>query len=279
MTDIPRNGLWDWEGRIARLPYFLITLVTSVAGGILTALIDRGASALLFVPLAPIIYINVLALIKRLHDLGLSGWYGLVGLVPLVNFVFTLYLFFAKGHAGVNRYGPPPIDQSNADTPPHLTNSESTAYVAVEPSRHSSANANAPPENAALLMTKSPMPAQETLTIDEDAIYAAIAKELDTGATDKGLWTRLFAVCDGDENKTKVAYIKQRAERIRALEQARIAKIEKLREETAAAEAARLTEEQRAYDLLPKRHCPNCQVIIPLASKVCPTCKGWIGNG
>ena len=199
-----------------------------------------------------------------------------------MNFVFTLYLFFAKGHAGVNRYGPPPFDQSNADTPPHPTNSASTAYAAVEPSRHSSANANAAPENAALQMTKSPMPAQETLTIDEDAIYAAIAKEIKTGATDEGLWTRLFAECDGDENKTKVAYIKQRAERIRTLEQARIAKIEKLREETAAAEAARLaklTEEQRAYELLPKRHCPNCQVIIPLASKICPTCRGWIGNG
>ena len=75
---------------------------------------------------------------------------------------------------------------------------------------------------------------QESTMMDEDAIYDAIAKELDTGATDKGLWTRLFAECDGDENKTKVAYIKQRAERIRTLEQGRIAAIEKQREEAAA---------------------------------------------
>ena len=56
--------------------------------------------------------------------------------------------------------------------------------------------------------------AQESTVIDEDAIYTAIAKELETGSTDKGLWTRLFAECDGDENRTKAAYIKQRAEKL-----------------------------------------------------------------
>ena len=54
--------------------------------------------------------------------------------------------------------------------------------------------------------------------IDEDAIYTAIAIELETGSIDKGLWTRLFAECDGDENRTKVAYIKRRAEGLRSLD-------------------------------------------------------------
>lgn len=52
------------------------------------------------------------------------------------------------------------------------------------------------------------------LSEDEDRIYASIAMELETGATDKGLWTRLFAECSGDEQQTKVLYIKQRAERL-----------------------------------------------------------------
>lgn len=51
-------------------------------------------------------------------------------------------------------------------------------------------------------------------TIDEDRVYRQIAEELETGATDKGLWTRLFAECGGDEKQTKVLYIKQRAERL-----------------------------------------------------------------
>lgn len=51
-------------------------------------------------------------------------------------------------------------------------------------------------------------------TTDEESIYAAIAEELETGKTDRGLWTKLFAECDGDEKRTKVAYIKHRAERL-----------------------------------------------------------------
>jgi hypothetical protein len=53
-------------------------------------------------------------------------------------------------------------------------------------------------------------------TSDDDAIYASIAQEIKSGTTDEGLWTRLFAECDGDENKTKAAYIKARAARLTA---------------------------------------------------------------
>ncbi len=72
--------------------------------------------------------------------------------------------------------------------------------------------------------------------VDEDHVYAEIAKELETGVVDKGLWTRLFADCDGDEKKTKVLYIKQRAERLIAAESLRLEQAARER----AAEAERL---------------------------------------
>jgi len=82
---------------------------------------------------------------------------------------------------------------------------------------------------------------QETIAVDEGAIYTAIANELESGAIDKGLWTRLFAECEGDENRTKVAYIKQRAGILIALEQSRLAEIKRqCDEETARLEKARL---------------------------------------
>ena len=73
--------------------------------------------------------------------------------------------------------------------------------------------------------------------VDEDAIYTAIAQELETGSTDKGLWTRLFAHCAGDENATKARYITERAERLIAAERARLEQI--WREESARLEAER----------------------------------------
>ena len=57
-----------------------------------------------------------------------------------------------------------------------------------------------------------------------DRIYAKIAKELETGGMIKGLWTRLYAECDGDEKRAKVIYIKQRAEKLIAAERLRQAK-------------------------------------------------------
>jgi len=41
-------------------------------------------------------------------------------------------------------------------------------------------------------------------------IFSLIAKEIETGNTDSGLWTRAFAESDGDEAKTKAKYIRLR---------------------------------------------------------------------
>lgn len=63
---------------------------------------------------------------------------------------------------------------------------------------------------------------QLEVAVEEDRIYASIARELETGAEHKGLWTRLFAECGGDEKQTKVLYIKQRAERLISEERSRL---------------------------------------------------------
>jgi hypothetical protein len=80
--------------------------------------------------------------------------------------------------------------------------------------------------------------------VDEDRIYAAIANELEEGGTDKGLWTRLFAECVGNESQTKVLYIRQRADRLIAAERLRLEQAAR----EYAAETTRL-EEQRLQRL------------------------------
>lgn len=64
------------------------------------------------------------------------------------------------------------------------------------------------------------------IEIDEDRVFAEIAEEFELGIADKGLWTRLFAESDGDERKTKVLYIKQRAERLIVAERSRLRQID-----------------------------------------------------
>lgn len=53
---------------------------------------------------------------------------------------------------------------------------------------------------------------------NEDSIYERIAAELESGQLQSGLWTRLYAENGGDEIRTKVAYIRERAARIAAAE-------------------------------------------------------------
>ena len=43
--------------------------------------------------------------VRRLHDLGRSGWWVLLLFVPLVNIAMLIYIGFFKGTEGPNDYG------------------------------------------------------------------------------------------------------------------------------------------------------------------------------
>ena len=45
---------------------------------------------------------------RRLHDTNASSWWGLLFLVPLINFIMALYILFKAGTRGANDYGPAP---------------------------------------------------------------------------------------------------------------------------------------------------------------------------
>ena len=57
--------------------------------------------------LAVIIPVMAVA-IRRLHDVGKSGWFVLIILVPVVGLVWLLTLFCSEGMEGDNRYGSKP---------------------------------------------------------------------------------------------------------------------------------------------------------------------------
>ncbi len=55
-----------------------------------------------------IMIVSVAVGVRRLHDVGKSGWFILIGLVPIVN-VYVFYLMLIKkGDVGDNQYGPDP---------------------------------------------------------------------------------------------------------------------------------------------------------------------------
>ena len=107
----------SFEGRIGRLQYLalstLLPFAIVVAGFLLAAVAASiaGDLGLILIPLYVVGYILVVwmslaAGVRRLHDLGHSGWWLLLFLVPLVSLVLALLLYLWPGEEGANDYGP-----------------------------------------------------------------------------------------------------------------------------------------------------------------------------
>ena len=214
------NWLFGFEGRINRAKYalsFLMYVIPFTIGSIIADHVSAAAGAAILLPVA---FMMAMPAAKRLHDLDHSGWWQLLGLVPLVNIGLGIYLLFWKGTNGENRFGSDPLGGSgNATSIPAPSSSTSTYHASAHPSpaspnTHPSTPSSFTPSTVPSIPARTALNQSSTSTIevDENAIYATVANELETGQTDKGLWTRLYVENDGDEKKTKLAYIKQRAE-------------------------------------------------------------------
>lgn len=52
-----------------------------------------------------IMYLNIIFMIKRLHDFDQTGWLFLLNFVPIINFLFTICLLVMPGSEKRNQYG------------------------------------------------------------------------------------------------------------------------------------------------------------------------------
>mgnify|MGYP006288351715 CR=1 FL=1 len=85
--------------------YILLMLVDALTGtfdleserGLLSGLFMLGT----VVP-------SIAVAVRRLHDIDRSGWWLLLGLVPLVGQIVLLYFLIQEGDEGDNTYGPDP---------------------------------------------------------------------------------------------------------------------------------------------------------------------------
>ena len=105
----------DFESRARRKEYWMfllvnliVSIVVGVAGGTLQGIGVPGASALSWVYAAIAIVPSIAVGARRLHDIGRSGWWQLIALVPLVGVIVLLFWAAADGAPGSNLYGANP---------------------------------------------------------------------------------------------------------------------------------------------------------------------------
>ena len=91
------NKFANFEGRARRSEYWWFILFVNLVG-----IVTCGISNIVF--LVPIIAVTA----RRLHDIGRSGWWQLVCLVPLVGAILLLIWTVQDSAPGTNEYGPNP---------------------------------------------------------------------------------------------------------------------------------------------------------------------------
>jgi uncharacterized membrane protein YhaH (DUF805 family) len=100
---VPPNP-FSFAGRISRLEYVISALMSPCAV-MLSFIPERSGtwiSLVLFIAFYTLLcWFNFGQGCKRCHDIGRSGW---MQLIPL----YSLYLLFAEGNKGANKYGPDP---------------------------------------------------------------------------------------------------------------------------------------------------------------------------
>lgn len=111
--DLILKNFISFEGRLNRQPYVQGILTIWVISAVLGWMVDSSTSGLLAILVGIISLAMMVAAIsfgiRRLHDLDKSGWWFLIALIPLIGFFFQLYLLFAKGTDGYNRFGEDPL--------------------------------------------------------------------------------------------------------------------------------------------------------------------------
>lgn len=106
----------DFKGRARRKEYwmfvlfnliivFILTILDSLLGWVIP---EIGVGALGIVYTLAGFIPGLAVVVRRLHDIGKSGWCYLIAFIPIVGPIFLLVWLFTKGVPETNAWGPDP---------------------------------------------------------------------------------------------------------------------------------------------------------------------------
>jgi uncharacterized membrane protein YhaH (DUF805 family) len=106
----------DFQGRAARPAYwwwFLFAVLVAIGANIIDAALGTFGVISGLTGLA-LLLPGLSVSIRRLHDIDHSGWWILIGLIPIIGFIVLLVFYLRESDPGENRFGPPPVVASPA---------------------------------------------------------------------------------------------------------------------------------------------------------------------
>jgi uncharacterized membrane protein YhaH (DUF805 family) len=99
----------QFSGRLSVGGYWRFFLVNFVIGIVLNIL-GRAVSALMIVALVygiALIIPGLAAAVRRLHDTNKSGWFVLIGIIPIIGWILIIVWLVKAGDPSSNQYGAP----------------------------------------------------------------------------------------------------------------------------------------------------------------------------
>ena len=107
---VVRDNYANFSGRARRAEFwyfalfsFLISIGLAIVDGVLgtNGILGGIYSLAIVIP-------NIAVGARRLHDTGRSGWWQLIGFVPIIGLIVLLIFFVQEGSFDRNEYGPSP---------------------------------------------------------------------------------------------------------------------------------------------------------------------------
>jgi uncharacterized membrane protein YhaH (DUF805 family) len=100
----------DFNGRASRSEYWWFFLFVVLVSVLLSFVSDLLSGLFCLAMLLP----SIAAATRRLHDTDRSGWWQLIGLVPIIGFIVMIVFLAQQGQAGANEHGPSPAEAAPA---------------------------------------------------------------------------------------------------------------------------------------------------------------------
>jgi uncharacterized membrane protein YhaH (DUF805 family) len=103
-----------FNGRASRAAYwwwFLFGILVAAGSSIIDLvlgtypILNSLASLALLLP-------GLSVAIRRLHDTNRTGWWILIGLIPVIGWIVLLIFYLQQSDAGTNKYGAPPAESA-----------------------------------------------------------------------------------------------------------------------------------------------------------------------
>lgn len=99
----------DFTGRARRTEYWMFALVNFGIALLLELILGFTFLYFLTYVYSLAIFIPSLAVcVRRLHDIGRSGWWYLIGLIPVIGWILLIVWFCTDSQPGANKWGPNP---------------------------------------------------------------------------------------------------------------------------------------------------------------------------